>query len=90
MGRIVKNHSTHIEGLFEILISISKTEKIKSVTPGVLKKVKSNCQKMSIKINRKVRGGFKLLARKGTMAQEVYILTDLEEEKLNEIILSRL
>ena len=42
MGRIIKNHSTHIEGLFAILFSISRVEGIKSVTPGVLKRVKSN------------------------------------------------
>ena len=82
MGRIVKNHSTHIEGLIKVLTRLAKVDGVNSVTPGVLKRVKSNCEKLTLRKSRAVLGGFKILARKGRMAQEVYILTELMEHEL--------
>tara|TARA_B100001250_G_C19407194_1_gene617387 strand:+ start:47 stop:331 length:285 start_codon:yes stop_codon:yes gene_type:complete len=86
MGRIIRNHSTHIEGLIDILFAISKHKEVMSVTPGSLKRVKGNSEKMTLRIKKLVKGGFKLLARKGRMAQEVYILTGLLDNELNELI----
>ncbi len=86
MGRIVKNHSTHIEGLIDILEILSKNILIKSVTPGSLHRVKGFCEKMRIRVTRELRGGFKLVARKGRMVQQVYILTKLSEKELNDLI----
>ncbi len=86
MGRIVKNHSTHIDGLIKVLTKLAKIDGVNSVTPGVLKRVNSNCEKLTLRISREVRGGFKMVARKGKMAQEVYILTDLLEDELETLI----
>ena len=86
MGRLVRNHSTHIDGLIKLLTFISKSPKIKCVTPSILKRVKSNSEKLTLKVTIEVKGGFKLVARKGRMAQEVYILTELSKGQLEESI----
>ncbi len=93
MGRIIKNHSTHIEGLIDRLTIISRNESIKSITPGIIKRVKSNSEKLILRITKETQGGFKLIARKGRMAQEVYIITKLSkttlEQHLNSVLEKR-
>ena len=86
MGRLVQNHSTHIEGLIKWLREIAKKDEIKTVTPVSLIKTKGRGEKLVIKVTRKTNEGFKLLARKGTLVQEVFIVTSLEEKKIKELI----
>ncbi len=53
-------------------------------------RVKSNSNVMKVKVTREIRGGFKLIVRKGRSGQELYIITDYGkkeiEEKINECI----
>ena len=86
MGRLVQNHSTHIEGLIKWLKKIAKNEKVKTVTPACISNVKGRGEKLVLKITVKTKEGFKLLARKGKMVQEVFLVTHLDEEELKELI----
>ena len=86
MGRLVKNHSTHIEGLIKWLKKIAENQEIKTVTPGALSKTNGRGEKLIIKITIKTNEGFKLLARKGKLVQEVFIVTSLDEKEIKEII----
>ena len=86
MGRLVQNHSTHIEGLIKTVKVLLKSKNIKSITPGCLKKVKTNSERLNLRITKEITGGYKLTARKGRMLQEVYILTLLEEKELKRLI----
>ena len=86
MGRLVQNHSTHIEGLIKWLKNIAKNETIKTVTPASIAKVKGRGEKLALKITVKTKEGFKLLARKGKLVQEVFLVTNLDEEDIKEII----
>ena len=86
MGRLVQNHSTHIEGLIKWLKRIAEIDDIKTVTPASLSKTKGRGEKLIIKVTRKTNEGFKLLARKGTLVQEVFIVTTLEEKRIKELI----
>ncbi len=88
MGRIVLTHSTYLEGLVKWAKSIVKTKGIKTITPGVIGKTKSNTQRLQIRITRQTQGGFKLIARKGNSYQEVYIVTDLGYEDM-ELLLKK-
>ncbi|KGG18894.1 hypothetical protein EV08_1381 [Prochlorococcus marinus str. SS2] len=69
---------------------MAKDEEIKTITPGVIARVRGNSGKLKIKITRKIKGGFKLIARKGKSAQEVYILTNYDntelEDKINKLL----
>tara|TARA_Y100001968_G_scaffold248427_1_gene232964 strand:- start:274 stop:576 length:303 start_codon:yes stop_codon:yes gene_type:complete len=86
MGRLVQNHSTHIEGLIEWLKKIAKNENIKTVTPASLSKAKGRGEKLVLKITVKTKEGFKLLARKGKLVQEVFLVTNLEESEIKNLI----
>ena len=86
MGRLVQNHSTNIEGVIKWLKKIAEKEGIKTVTPASLSKTNGRGEKLVIKVTRKTNEGFKLLARKGTLVQEVFIVTTLEEKKIKELI----
>ena len=86
MGRLVVTHSTYIEGLIKKLKILAKVDGIKTVTPGVISKTKGSASKLSFKISVKTIGGYKLIARKGTSIQEVFVVTSLEKEKLENMI----
>ena len=93
MGRLVQNHSTHIKGLIKWLKKISekdeiKTEKdeIKTVTPASLSKTNGRGENLILKVTVKTSEGYKLLARKGKLVQEVFLVTSLDESKVKEIL----
>ena len=86
MGRLVQNHSTHIEGLIKWLKRIAKTDKVKTVTPASLSKTNGRGEKLAIKVTIKTKEGFKLLARKGKLVQEVFVVTSLDEKEIKDLI----
>ena len=81
-GRVVWNHSTHLPGLIPILEKLCKLDGIGTVTPARIGSTRSNSQTMNLKISVPIRGGFKLIARKGKTFQEVFVLTSLSQEEL--------
>ena len=86
MGRLVQNHSTHIEGLIKWLKKIAAIDDIKTVTPASLSKTNGRGEKLGLKVTVKTNEGYKLLARKGKLVQEVFLVTNLEENEVIEII----
>ena len=86
MGRLVQNHSTHIEGLIKWLKRIAAIEEIKTVTPASLSKTNGKGENLGLKVTIKTNEGYKLLARKGKLVQEVFVVTNLEKSEFIEII----
>tara|TARA_B100001109_G_C18797927_1_gene443430 strand:- start:274 stop:576 length:303 start_codon:yes stop_codon:yes gene_type:complete len=86
MGRLVQNHSTHIEGLIKWLKNIAKSSEIKTVTPASLSKTNGRGEQLVLKVTVKTKEGYKLLARKGKLVQEVFLVTNLDECKIIELI----
>tara|TARA_B100001029_G_C14681430_1_gene244772 strand:+ start:147 stop:449 length:303 start_codon:yes stop_codon:yes gene_type:complete len=86
MGRLVKNHSTHIEGLIKWLKNIAAIDDIKTVTPASLSKTKGRGENLGLKVTVKTNEGYKLLARKGKLVQEVFLVTSLGESEIAKII----
>ena len=86
MGRLVQNHSTHIEGLIKWLKKIAESEEIKTVTPASLSKTNGRGENLYLKVTVKTKEGYKLLARKGRLVQEVFLVTNLDETEIIEII----
>mgnify|MGYP002784460682 CR=1 FL=1 len=81
-GRLVWNHSTHIEKLIPLLERLCKQSGVQTITPGVIGTVRSHCPKLTLKISVPIRGGFKLIARQGKTVQEVFVVTSLNQEEL--------
>ncbi len=86
MGRLVQNHSTHIEGLIKWLKKIAANSEIKTVTPASLSKAKGRGEKLVLKVTVKTNEGYKILARKGKLVQEVFVVTNLDENEIRDII----
>ena len=86
MGRIVITHSTYLEGLIERLKLISKDNKVKTITPGRISKTKGRRESLELKITTKIKGCFKLLARKGNSVQEVFLITEIDENYLIKLL----
>ena len=85
-ARLVWNHSTHIPGLIPILERLCQHEGLQTVTPGVIGRVRGHCPKMQLRVSVPILGGFKVIARQGKTVQEVFILTILDQDKLEEAI----
>jgi hypothetical protein len=81
-GRLVWNHSTHLPGIIPILERLIQVEGIGTVTPAVIGHAKANIPKLQLKVSVPIRGGYKLIARKGKSFQEVFILTSLPQDEL--------
>ena len=86
MGRLVQNHSTHIEGLIKWLKKIAENPEVQTVTPASLSKSRGRGEHLILKVTVKTTEGFKLLARKGRLVQEVFIVTSLEDSDLKQLI----
>ena len=86
MGRLVQNHSTNIEGLIKWLKRIAEMDGIKTVTPASLSKTNGRGENLGLKVTVKTNEGYKLLARKGKLVQEVFLVTCLDENEIIEII----
>ncbi len=85
-GRLVWNHSTHVPGLIPVLTALTQVEGISTITPAVIGRARSNAPTLNIKISVPVRGGFKLIARKGKLFQEVFVITGLSRDALETAI----
>ncbi len=86
MARLVQNHSTNINGLIKWLEKMSQSAEIKTITPACLSYAHGREEQLTLKVSRKTREGYKLIARKGKLVQEVYIVTKLEEKYIYKII----
>jgi hypothetical protein len=85
-GRLVWNHSTHIAGLIPVLERLCQHDGIQTVTPAVIGRSKGHCPSLLLRVSVPIRGGFKIIARHGKTVQEVFIITDLDTEQLENAI----
>lgn len=85
-GRLVWNHSTHLPGLIPILEKLTHEDGIQTITPAVIGRAKSNAPTLKVKVSVPIRGGYKLIARKGKTFQEVFVITTLSQAELEAAI----
>ena len=84
--RLVLNHSTHIDGLIKILKKLCEKIPEGTCTPGRINTARANIPNLTLRISVPIKGGFKINARKGKSAQEVFIICPLEEKELKKMI----
>tara|TARA_B100001057_G_scaffold469773_1_gene530416 strand:+ start:176 stop:451 length:276 start_codon:yes stop_codon:yes gene_type:complete len=82
VGRLVITHSTYVEGLIPWLKVLARDPEIQTITPGVIARVRGHSSGLQLRVSIPVTGGFKMLARKGTSAQEVFVVTQLAKDEL--------
>ena len=86
MGRLVITHSTYLEGLIPLLKRLVRDPAIDTITPAVIARVKGRAPELRLRVSSPITGGWKLVARRGSSAQEVFIVTDLEAPELEQRI----
>ena len=86
MGRVVITHSTYIEGLIPVLKKLASNERIKTITPAIISKVRGRSSKLIIRVSVMTISGYKAIARKGQSAQEIFITTDMNVDELRYLL----
>jgi hypothetical protein len=82
MGRVVITHSTYLEGLIPLLRQLAQQKGIDTVTPAVICRVKGRAAKLRLRVSAPIMGGYKLVARRGNSAQEVFVTTQWSRDQL--------
>jgi hypothetical protein len=85
-GRLVWNHSTHIDGLIPVLTKLLEQADIATITPGVLSRGKAHAPRLALKVSVPILGGYKLIARQGKSIQEVFAVTAISQPELEQAI----
>jgi hypothetical protein len=86
MGRLVITHSTYLEGLIPLLKRLVRHPRIDTITPAVIARVRGRAPELRLRISAPITGGWKLLARRGSSAQEVFVVTELDAAELEQAI----
>jgi len=84
MGRLVITHSTYLEGLIPLLRQLAAHPDVDTVTPAVISRVRGRCVGLRLRVSAPITGGHKLVARRGSSAQEVFVVTSLGRESLQQ------
>ena len=85
-ARIVLTHSTHCDQLISALEKLANVPEIHSIVPGRLATARGNAEQLDLRVTVPVRNGYKIIARKGTQVQEVFIVTQLSAESLQNAV----
>jgi hypothetical protein len=86
MGRLVITHSTYLEGLIPLLKRLVRHPRIDTITPAVIARVRGRAPELRLRVSAPITGGWKLLARRGSSAQEVFVVTELDAPELQQAI----
>jgi hypothetical protein len=86
MGRLVITHSTYVEGLIPLLRRLVREQGIDTVTPAVIARVRGRSSGLRLRIQSPISGGWKLVARRGSSAQEVFVVTALDRDQLQGLL----
>lgn len=90
MGRVVITHSTYLEGLIPLLKRLVQDPAIDTITPAVIARVRGRSPELRLRVSTPITGGWKLVARRGSSAQEVFVVTGLNAEALEDRIVQAL
>ena len=88
MGRLVITHSTYVDGLIPALKRLAEHPQIDTITPAVIARVRGRAPELRIRTSTPISGGWKLVARRGSSAQEVFVVTQLNREELEQALAS--
>jgi hypothetical protein len=86
MGRLVITHSTYVEGLIPLLRRLVREQGIDTVTPAVIARVRGRSSGLRLRIQSPISGGWKLVARRGSSAQEVFVVTACDRDHLQRLL----
>ena len=86
MGRVVITHSTYVDGLIPWLKALAHETGIQTITPAVINRVRGRSPELQLRVSTPIHGGYKLVARKGSSAQEVFVVTTMSRLALEQAV----
>jgi hypothetical protein len=86
MGRVVITHSTYVEGLIPLLRKLALHPQVDTITPAVISRVRGRSNGLRLRVSAPLIGGWKLVARRGSSAQEVFLTTSLDRDTLQNAV----
>ena len=86
-ARMVRNHSAMLEGLGRVLGRLAEGGggQIKTLVPGRIARARGHVEGLQLRVSAAVSGGWKMVARRGSTAQEVFVVTGLPREDLQSL-----
>ena len=83
-GRVVTTHSTHIDGLLDVLREVAKQAYVSTIVPARLSRGAGSSSGLSVRVSMptEMPTGWKCIARKGSQLQEVFVVTHESAETL--------
>ena len=82
MGRLVITHSTYLDGLIPVLRQLARDPAVETITPAVIARARGRSPQLRLRISAPIQGGHKLVARRGSSVQEVFVVTHLSNSEL--------
>ena len=76
-----------MDGLIPWLKALSHETDIQTITPAVISRVRGRCPELRLRVSTPIHGGYKLVARKGTSVQEVFVVTSMSRPDLEQAVL---
>ena len=86
LGRVVITHSTYVDGLIPWLKALARETGIQTITPAVICRVRGRSPELQLRVSTTIQGGYKLVARKGSSAQEVFVVTSMNRLALEQAV----
>ena len=69
-----------------MLKKLALNKRIKTVTPAIISRSRGRSSNLVLRVSVRTINGFKVIARKGQTAQEVFISTDLSKDELIKLL----
>ena len=66
-----------MDGLIPWLKALARETAIQTITPAVISRVRGRSPALQLRVSTPIQGGYKLVARKGSSAQEVFVVTTM-------------
>ena len=76
-----------MDGLIPWLKALSHETDIQTITPAVISRVRGRSPELRLRVSTPIHGGYKLVARKGTSVQEVFVVTSMSRLDLEQAVL---
>ena len=83
---LVSNHSLMVPGLKPVLQHLCTLEGLAKVVPAQCGSTKGRSDRLEVKVMGATDRGWRLFARKGNMKQDVFVVTALSKEELDDLV----
>mgnify|MGYP006087569893 CR=1 FL=1 len=88
IGRVVRTHSTYVDRMLPVLEELALHRGVHTVIPGRLARARTSTSSLTLRITTALprEGGWKLIARRGSQTQEVFVVGAIARPELEQAL----